>query len=115
MPQTLATLQSCRLRFSSRRKQSVQKCLGISFALSCHRVNHQPVANQEGPGGNARGLRFLGSRMSMSRQAWSVAVVGATGAVGTEIVGCLDRSPLVLKSLRLLASERSAGRRRLTY
>jgi aspartate-semialdehyde dehydrogenase len=51
----------------------------------------------------------------MSHRGWSVAVVGATGAVGTEIVGCLDKSPLVLKSLRLLASERSAGRRSLSY
>ena len=40
----------------------------------------------------------------------SVAVVGATGAVGAEMLGCLERRRFPLSSLRLLASERSAGR-----
>jgi aspartate-semialdehyde dehydrogenase len=40
-----------------------------------------------------------------------VAVVGATGAVGVEIVQCLERRRFPLASLRLLASARSAGRR----
>jgi aspartate-semialdehyde dehydrogenase len=38
----------------------------------------------------------------------AVAVVGATGAVGGELIRCLEGFPL--KSLKLLASERSAGR-----
>jgi aspartate-semialdehyde dehydrogenase len=38
----------------------------------------------------------------------AVAVVGATGAVGGELIRCLESFPL--KSLKLLASERSAGR-----
>jgi len=40
----------------------------------------------------------------------SVAVVGATGAVGAEMIGCLDRRGFPLSSLRLFASERSAGK-----
>src|SRR5207244_4196025 len=39
-----------------------------------------------------------------------VAIVGATGAVGAELIGCLEQRNFPLKSLRLLASERSAGR-----
>lgn len=39
----------------------------------------------------------------------SVAIVGATGAVGVEIRECLERSGLPLASVRLLASKRSAG------
>ena len=44
-------------------------------------------------------------------RALNVAIVGATGAVGIELIGCLERSALPLGELRLLASERSAGRR----
>jgi aspartate-semialdehyde dehydrogenase len=40
----------------------------------------------------------------------SVAVVGATGAVGAEMLGCLERRGFPLSRLRLFASERSAGR-----
>jgi aspartate-semialdehyde dehydrogenase len=43
-----------------------------------------------------------------------VAVVGATGAVGTELISCLQQRRFPLRQLRLFASERSAGRR-LTY
>ncbi|HVV26976.1 MAG TPA: aspartate-semialdehyde dehydrogenase [Rhizomicrobium sp.] len=38
-----------------------------------------------------------------------VAIVGATGAVGREFVGCIESRGLPLASLRLLASARSAG------
>jgi len=40
----------------------------------------------------------------------AVAIVGATGAVGLELLGCLEARGFPLKSLRLLASPRSAGR-----
>ncbi len=40
----------------------------------------------------------------------NVAIVGATGAVGVELIRCLEASSLPVASLRLLASERSAGR-----
>jgi aspartate-semialdehyde dehydrogenase len=39
-----------------------------------------------------------------------VAIVGATGAVGVEIVGCLERRHFPVSQLRLFASARSAGR-----
>lgn len=40
----------------------------------------------------------------------SVAIVGATGAVGTELIACLEQRDFPLRSLRLYASPRSAGR-----
>lgn len=39
----------------------------------------------------------------------TVAIVGATGAVGAELIGCLERRNFPVKGLRLLASPRSAG------
>jgi aspartate-semialdehyde dehydrogenase len=39
-----------------------------------------------------------------------VAIVGATGAVGVEMIGCLERRKFPLAELRLLASARSAGK-----
>ncbi|MFN3521132.1 MAG: aspartate-semialdehyde dehydrogenase [Phenylobacterium sp.] len=39
-----------------------------------------------------------------------VAIVGATGAVGRELIACLERRDFPTASLRLLASPRSAGR-----
>lgn len=40
---------------------------------------------------------------------YSVAVVGATGAVGKEIISCLNKSSLDVSKLRVFGSERSAG------
>ena len=40
----------------------------------------------------------------------NVAIVGATGAVGREFIGCIEGRGLDLKSLKLLASARSAGK-----
>src|ERR1700755_3268433 len=40
-----------------------------------------------------------------------VAIVGATGAVGVEMIECLQRRKFPLRSLRLFASARSAGQR----
>jgi aspartate-semialdehyde dehydrogenase len=39
-----------------------------------------------------------------------VAIVGATGAVGIELIRCLEQRAFPLKELRLLASARSAGK-----
>ncbi|MGP8035195.1 MAG: aspartate-semialdehyde dehydrogenase [Steroidobacteraceae bacterium] len=39
-----------------------------------------------------------------------VAIVGATGAVGVEMIGCLERRRFPLAELRLYASARSAGK-----
>ena len=40
-----------------------------------------------------------------------VAIVGATGAVGTELIACLQQRRFPLGGLRLFASQRSNGRR----
>jgi len=42
---------------------------------------------------------------------YNVAVVGATGAVGTEILKILEKRNFPVKSLKLLASHRSAGKK----
>jgi aspartate-semialdehyde dehydrogenase len=39
-----------------------------------------------------------------------IAIVGATGAVGVEMIGCLERRRFPLSELRLFASARSAGK-----
>ena len=39
----------------------------------------------------------------------SVAIVGATGAVGGEMIQCLERRGFPVRELILLASARSAG------
>ena len=39
-----------------------------------------------------------------------VAIVGATGAVGVELLSCLESRNFPLSSLKLLASKRSAGK-----
>ncbi|MHC4831247.1 MAG: aspartate-semialdehyde dehydrogenase, partial [Planctomycetota bacterium] len=41
---------------------------------------------------------------------YRVAVVGATGAVGQEMLEVLERRAFPIRELRLLASERSVGR-----
>ena len=41
---------------------------------------------------------------------YSVAIVGATGAVGTQMLRCLEEQAFPVGSLKLLASPRSAGR-----
>jgi aspartate-semialdehyde dehydrogenase len=49
----------------------------------------------------------------MSLQHPTVAIVGATGAVGAELIGCLERRNFPLERLRLFASGRSPGRKLL--
>ncbi|KFN92764.1 aspartate-semialdehyde dehydrogenase [Tetragenococcus muriaticus] len=44
---------------------------------------------------------------------YNVAVVGATGAVGTKLIEMLEQTNLPLKNVKLLASQRSAGRKLL--
>lgn len=46
----------------------------------------------------------------MSRQAKHLAVAGATGAVGIEILKCLEQRDFPVRELTLLASARSAGK-----
>src|SRR5580692_10349066 len=47
----------------------------------------------------------------MSASLPRVAIVGATGAVGTELIACLQQRQFTLRDLRLFASARSAGKR----
>ncbi len=46
----------------------------------------------------------------MARRNYTVAVAGATGAVGLEMIKTLEQRQFPVKSLKLLASERSIGR-----
>jgi aspartate-semialdehyde dehydrogenase len=43
----------------------------------------------------------------------NIAIVGATGAVGREFVGCIEARGVPLASLKLLASARSAGQKQM--
>jgi len=47
----------------------------------------------------------------MSEKKFVVAVAGATGAVGNQMIACLEESDFPVKSLKLLASSRSVGRK----
>ena len=47
--------------------------------------------------------------MPVQDQGLKLAIVGATGAVGREIVKCLERRSFPVRDLKLLASTRSAG------
>ena len=57
-------------------------------------------------------IRFLSNRSGsrMEGGGTSVAVVGATGAVGVEMIKLLEASAMPIRSLRLLASANSAGK-----
>lgn len=46
----------------------------------------------------------------MNQEGYSIAVVGATGAVGEEILHVLERREFPVREIRLLASARSAGK-----
>jgi len=46
----------------------------------------------------------------MSQKKFNFAVAGATGAVGNQMISCLEESDLGVKSIKFLASSRSAGR-----
>lgn len=57
---------------------------------------------------HAKNEKRTGDRMSLN-MAVSVGIVGATGAVGKEIVGCLENRDFDVSTLRIFGSERSAG------
>jgi len=48
--------------------------------------------------------------MIMSAKNYHVAVAGATGAVGNQMITCLEERDFPIKSIKLLATHRSAGR-----
>ena len=86
-PQVLAFSPSSSFTSSSLTTTSSSPTV-ISRPLTYHRPSHRA------------------SQVSMS---YSVAVVGATGAVGKEIIGVLQKSSLPVQTLRIFGSERSAG------
>jgi len=47
----------------------------------------------------------------MSGKKFNIAVAGATGAVGNQMITCLEESNIPLSSVKFLASHRSAGRK----
>jgi aspartate-semialdehyde dehydrogenase len=47
----------------------------------------------------------------MNEKKVTVAIAGATGAVGNQMIQCLEERNFPMKSLKLLASERSSGRK----
>ena len=47
----------------------------------------------------------------MGEKTFNVAVAGATGAVGNQMITCLEERKFPLKSIKFLASSRSAGRK----
>lgn len=47
----------------------------------------------------------------MSKKRLNIAVVGATGAVGNQMIRCLEERRFPVKSIKLLASSRSKGRK----
>ena len=49
--------------------------------------------------------------LSLRRQGWNLAIVGATGAVGQEALKILEERKTPLKNLYLFASSKSAGRK----
>jgi len=59
---------------------------------------------------NLARMRSSSSSSSSLSMAYKVGIVGATGAVGKEIVGCLERRNFDVESLRIFGSERSAGK-----
>lgn len=56
-------------------------------------------------------LCFLGGDFLMLRNGYVVAVVGATGAVGQQMIRYLEKRNFPIKELRPLASKRSSGRK----
>ena len=46
----------------------------------------------------------------MSSKQINIAVAGATGAVGNQMIACLEERHFPIKSIKLLASHRSVGR-----
>lgn len=46
----------------------------------------------------------------MNQHGYAVAIVGASGEVGRSMIETLERYPIPVSSLRLLASKRSAGK-----
>src|SRR5690606_15334303 len=66
---------------------------------------------EEGASGSSPASRTEWSERFMNASDPVVAVVGATGAVGVELVRCLEERNFPLAKLKLLSSARSAGKK----
>ena len=47
----------------------------------------------------------------MSAKKFNIAVAGATGAVGNQMIACLEERSFPIETIKLLASSRSVGRK----
>ena len=63
---------------------------------------------------SSSGPAFVSRSSAALSMSYTVGVVGATGAVGKEIVGCLEKSSFPVGKLRIFGSSRSAGSTRST-
>uniref|UniRef100_A0A0E0P1M2 aspartate-semialdehyde dehydrogenase n=1 Tax=Oryza rufipogon TaxID=4529 RepID=A0A0E0P1M2_ORYRU len=72
---------------------------------------HRPHLLGAYPGGGRARRPSSTVRMALREDGLSVAIVGATGAVGQEFLRVISSRGFPYRSLRLLASERSAGKR----
>ena len=63
---------------------------------------------------SSRSPAFVSRSSAALSMSYTVGVVGATGAVGKEIVGCLEKSSFPVGKLRIFGSSRSAGSTRPT-
>lgn len=54
---------------------------------------------------------ILKGKVIVSEKKFNVAVAGATGAVGNQMIACLEERNFPVKSIKLLASSRSVGRK----
>ena len=60
--------------------------------------------------GHLNRIHSRANSMFMSANSFSVGIVGATGAVGEEILGVMEKNSFPCKTLKLYASEKSAGK-----
>lgn len=63
------------------------------------------------PSCKAERLNVRSPSTMMADKAYSVGIVGATGAVGEEILGVMEKRNFPVSSLKLFASEKSAGKK----
>lgn len=70
----------------------------------------QPAPAAQGPNRPASSASATSRRGATPKAAPRVGIVGATGAVGAELLLCLEQRSFPLADLRLFASSRSAGR-----
>jgi len=85
---------------------------GFSPSSSTSFVKHtNSISNTRNTPNPSTSPRNMSKRNAslISMKAISVGVVGATGAVGKEIVDCLNKSSLDVSKLRIFGSARSAG------